>query len=872
MGIKTLTDKDAQFTLMAYNQMKQRMLMLNGVGLGDAEMKKCQLIKRLTNQGHNLQVMGVNCIREFLTSARTDEENARLQAERDLKEKDRILRRIMNTNVRFMGMGFRQAFQFMEADRAAEIALMAKQRGIMRRIVDSNVRLMSAGWNKLLEAHKARSGMLKEKLRFVIKALTDKDAMFTLMAYNQMKQRCLMLNGVGMGDAGMKKVQLIKRLTNSGYNLQVMGVNCIREFLTSARSDEERAREEYERQQAEKSRILRRIMNVNLRFMGMGFRQAFQFMETEREHERHMMFKQRGIMRRIIDTNARMISAGYNKLMEEYKKRQNGLKDRLKFVIKALTDKDANFTLMAYNGMKQRCLMLNGVGMGDAEMKKCSLIKRLTNQGHNLQVMGVNSIKEFLKSARADEEAARLEFERQQKEKDRILRRIMDANTRFMGMGFRQAWQFMEAEIKKERDLAAKQRGILRKMSDSTYRLLGAALNQLKFNSNYSNILIKKTMLKMTDSAYAMQAAAFRIFMHNHREANKNKDKSDKSSDELRLRKEGILKRMIDVEFRLMGMGLNRLIQQSKAIENLKRSFCLRILDKNVQLMAAAQRNLRTHAYNANKAEMSLKNKQEGIINRMMNANLRMMGGVLRYLKHINDTEKSSEAFTARMKQAVLHRIMNAGARWMSMAWRNGIEWTRFEVAREEKEMRLKKKVCMTLADKSFALCCAAMNNLKQWKNLGDLDDEKEKMLGDFRGGLLDGMAKTKEKFNREMQRIAIQKMRNANDKIKRMTKSIVLFANKGGERQMRAGLNKLIENKRERDAYFNEYKPRMTKIMMKFMRESATFMLSAGFKGMVENKRNFDGLMAKRTKLCKMLEGVIMKSDSLAKRYHLHL
>jgi len=782
---------------------------------------------------------------------------------------------------------------------------MAKQRGIMRRIVDSNVRLMSAGWNKLLEAHKARNGMLKEKLRFVIKALTDKDANFMLMAYNQMKQRCLMLNGVGMGDAGMKKVQLIKRLTNSGYNLQVMGVNCIREFLTSARSDEERAREEYERQQAEKSRILRRIMNVNLRFMGMGFRQAFQFMETEREHERHMMFKQRGIMRRIIDTNARMISAGYNKLMEEYKKRQNGLKDRLKFVIKALTDKDANFTLMAYNGMKQRCLMLNGVGMGDAEMKKCSLIKRLTNQGHNLQVMGVNSIKEFLKSARADEEAARLEFERQQKEKDRILRRIMDANTRFMGMGFRQAWQFMEAEIKKERDLAAKQRGILRKMSDSTYRLLGAALNQLKFNSNYSNILLKKTMLKMTDSAYAMQAAAFRIFMHNHREANKNKDKRDrilrgtcnkfrdsgyrlaadalkkmvtlwmksnKSSDELRLRKEGILKRMIDVEFRLMGMGLNRLIQQSKAIENLKRSFCLRILDKNVQLMAAAQRNLRTHAYNANKAEMSLKNKQEGIINRMMNANLRMMGGVLRYLKHINDTEKSSEAFTARMKQAVLHRIMNAGARWMSMAWRNGIEWTRFEVAREEKEMRLKKKVCMTLADKSFALCCAAMNNLKQWKNLGDLDDEKEKMLGDFRGGLLDGMAKTKEKFNREMQRIAIQKMRNANDKIKRMTKSIVLFANKGGERQMRAGLNKLIENKRERDAYFNEYKPRMTKIMMKFMRESATFMLSAGFKGMVENKRNFDGLMAKRTKLCKMLEGVIMKSDSLAKRYHLHL
>jgi len=133
-------------------------------------------------------------------------------------------------------------------------------------------------------------------------------------------------------------------------------------------------------------------------------------------------------------------------------------------------------------------------------------------------------------------------------------------------------------------------------------------------------------------------------------------------------------------------------------------------------------------------------------------------------------------------------------------------------------------------------------------------------------------MVKTKEKFNREMQRIALQKLKAANDKIKRMTKSIVLFVNKNGERQLRAGLNKMIENKRERDAYFDEYKPRMTKIMMKFMRESATFMLSAGYKAMKENKENYDGLMAKRTKLVKMLEGVIFKSDSLAKRYHLHL
>merc|ERR1711957_691151 len=219
---------------------------MEGVGFGDdvATKLKIRLLRKLTNQGYNLQVMAVNAVREFLTSARNDEERAREEYERQQKEKDRILRRIMDTNVRFMGMGFRQSLQFTVAAREAKIALMAKQRGIMRRIVDSNVRLMSAGWNKLLEAHKARNGMLKDKLRFVIKTLTDKDAMFTLMAYNALKQRKLALEGVGFGDdvATKLKIRLLRKLTDMGFNLQVMGVNAVKEFLES-----ERIREENER-------------------------------------------------------------------------------------------------------------------------------------------------------------------------------------------------------------------------------------------------------------------------------------------------------------------------------------------------------------------------------------------------------------------------------------------------------------------------------------------------------------------------------------------------------------------------------------------------------------------------------------------------
>merc|ERR1712160_44018 len=139
--------------MMAYNQLKQRKLMLEGVGFGDdvAQKLKIRLIRKLTDVAYNMQVMGVNCIKEWLASERNNDELARLEAERQAKEKERILRRIMNSNLRFAGMAFRQALQWTVAAREAEIALAQKMRGICNRMVDANVRLMGMGYNKLLE-------------------------------------------------------------------------------------------------------------------------------------------------------------------------------------------------------------------------------------------------------------------------------------------------------------------------------------------------------------------------------------------------------------------------------------------------------------------------------------------------------------------------------------------------------------------------------------------------------------------------------------------------------------------------------------------------------------------------------------------------
>ena len=156
-------------------------------------------------------------------------------------------------------------------------------------------------------------------------------------------------------------------------------------------------------------------------------------------------------MRRILDSNTRVMAQGYNKLVEEAKTRKTHLQNRMRNLVKSLTDKDLGFMMVAYHGLKQRSRMLDGEGVGTATMKKVQLVKRLTNQSHNQQVMAVNSLKEFMLHERNLDELRQQEHARQQREKERILRRIMDSNLRMCGTGFRQAYLHTLESRDKER-------------------------------------------------------------------------------------------------------------------------------------------------------------------------------------------------------------------------------------------------------------------------------------------------------------------------------------------------------------------------------------------------------------------------------------
>jgi len=87
----------------------------------------------------------------------------------------------------------------------------------------------------------------------------------------------------------------------------------------------------------------------------MAFKQALQHTKSMREKEVALVRKQKGIMRKLLDKNFAFISAAYNKLMEKVKSRKANLRNKLKKVIHTLKDVDAQFVLMAYNGLKQNC-------------------------------------------------------------------------------------------------------------------------------------------------------------------------------------------------------------------------------------------------------------------------------------------------------------------------------------------------------------------------------------------------------------------------------------------------------------------------------------------------------------------------------------
>jgi len=91
--------------------------------------------------------------------------------------------------------------------------------------------------------------------------------------------------------------------------------------------------------------------------------------------------------------------------------------------------------------------------------------------------MAIQSLKNFLREQKLQDEQLRIEFGRQKLQKDKYIKRIMDSSVRLQGTAFRQAMQYANEENRNEELLIFKQRGIMRRIMNNTARLLSMAFN-----------------------------------------------------------------------------------------------------------------------------------------------------------------------------------------------------------------------------------------------------------------------------------------------------------------------------------------------------------------------------------------------------------
>ena len=93
--------------------------------------------------------MAIRSLKEYLVVERLGDHQRNLQFEKLIALRNKALRRMLDSNLNFMAIAFRQGYQYMQLDIKQERLRMARHKGVALRMIDSKFRLMSMGYNKL---------------------------------------------------------------------------------------------------------------------------------------------------------------------------------------------------------------------------------------------------------------------------------------------------------------------------------------------------------------------------------------------------------------------------------------------------------------------------------------------------------------------------------------------------------------------------------------------------------------------------------------------------------------------------------------------------------------------------------------------------
>jgi hypothetical protein len=234
-----------------------------------------------------------------------------LQA-RSVAIKTKICRRFLDKMLREAGQALRVLRQNCMAGRAAAEKRNNRTRGVVNRLTDGNFRLMDQGLGKLRENRKVRDRALRARVRFLVKTLRDKDSLYVLRAYNSLKEKSEVFQGVLLGAEVRSKENFLKSIIDSGYRVQSQGVRSLKSFLLQSRICEQRTL-------TKKAQLCKRFLDSNLKLQSMALHSLCQ---NSRACTVTRKFKDR-FFQRLYCKNFMLLSSAlcrlrYNKLKKQY--------------------------------------------------------------------------------------------------------------------------------------------------------------------------------------------------------------------------------------------------------------------------------------------------------------------------------------------------------------------------------------------------------------------------------------------------------------------------------------------------------------------------------------------------------------------------
>ena len=416
--------------------------------LRDGEIKKAQFVKRLRDKEFDRLWQAWNRLSEFKSQRRSLELFNR-------REKSKVVQRIVDRKLRDLAQGFRASSIFAKSELEKEISITKKLRGIVVRIMDSNYRLVSSGFNTLVAQHRHHRKLVSQKVKFIIKSLRDRGTSNLLLAYGGLKERCVLINGILENVAHSKRETFIKRLLDQSLRLLHQGYNTLRGFnSTHIHSQAKLAKR--------KEKVLRRLMDAQFQQKGIAYTAARKWLDYSIKSELQKIFRQKGVLRKLTDKTVKLMGEGYNRLVVEGRERMRKVGEKLRFVVRALIDRDAREMMMAYNGLRiGRVGGRVGAGKGRGEEVFEWVGKRLADRGFEVQCQAWERLKVWGVSAGRQEALAR-------ERREMVFKRIIKTSVGQMTTALRSVIAHSQKSVRHEQLITSRREKVFKLLASTT--------------------------------------------------------------------------------------------------------------------------------------------------------------------------------------------------------------------------------------------------------------------------------------------------------------------------------------------------------------------------------------------------------------------